>query len=119
MAHCREEARFRAACRFRPVACIRQCVLQSFSLGDVTPDALDFDKRPYGIADRVVFPGNPTPAIYRADVLIVLDAHLAALAAREAAENRCAAVGMKLRSEGLAERCNGIRPNRRKKASLA
>ena len=103
MAHGREKARFCAVCRLGLVAGFRECVLQLFPLGNVAPDALDFDQAPRSIADCIVFPGNPAPAIACAHVLVVLDADLAGFQPCEAAEHGGSIVGVQFRRERLVQ----------------
>ena len=78
-------------------------VFQRLALGDVAPDALHFDQAAGAVAHRVIFPGDPAPAIGGADMLVVAHAGVAGLQAREAAEQRRAAVGMQFGREGPAD----------------
>ena len=102
--HGGEEAGLGAVGRFGLVARFGKRVFQRFALGDVAADALHFDKPALRVAHRVIFPGDPAPAIGRAHMLVVAHARLAVLDAAERTEHRRAAVRMQFRREGLAER---------------
>ena len=86
VAHRGEEAGFGTAGGLRLVARFRQGVFERFAFGDVAPDALDFHRTAAMIAYRVIFPGDPAPAIGRAHMLVVANAGAARFQAGEAAE---------------------------------
>ncbi len=103
VAHRGKEARFRAAAGFGAVARFGERVFQRLALRHIAPDALHFDEPAEGIADGVILPRDPAPAIGGAHMLVVAHAALAGLEAGEAAEHRGAAVGVQFGGEGKAD----------------
>ena len=106
--HGGEKARFCATGGLCLVARLGQRILQRLALGDVAPDALNFDQPAEIVAHGVIFPGDPAPAIGGAHMLVIAHAGMSGLQAGKAAEQRRAAVGMQLGRERLAERDLGI-----------
>ena len=104
MTHGGQKSGFCPAGRFRFVARLRQRFLERFALCDVATDALHFHQTAKIVADRIVLPGEPAPAIGRPHMLVVTHARVSILESGEAAEERRTAVGMNLRREGLTQR---------------
>ena len=74
VAHGGQEHRLRAVGVFGFVAGFAQRGFEFFLFGDVAGDALDFGHVADIVADGVVFPGEPAPALVRLQALIVAHA---------------------------------------------